>query len=229
MHANSSSLLHSTRADERGAHSLSVESAQEGAPSRKEAAGGTVAPPALVPRVTREQLTPPSTFVGAGGIGADPLVSAKAAAAAIAEVAPEPAPRKLVDVRGLDEGHAARAWVLAVLGLDAQYASESEIPLLQDLLHSGVSLCRVMNAVRPGTIGRVKESDKPWDHMENIGNYTKACEKLHIQPTFETPDLFDCKNLRPVAQNVLALARAARNIEAYTGPLLAATHERMML
>ena len=49
-----------------------------------------------------------------------------------------------------------------VLGLDAQYASESEIPLLQDLLHSGVSLCRVMNAVRPGTIGpRTPRSRRP--------------------------------------------------------------------
>ena len=99
----------------------------------------------------------------------------------------------------------------------------------QDLLRSGVYLCRVMNAVRPGTIARVKESDKPWDHMENIGNYTKACEKLQIKPTFETPDLFDAKNLRSVAQNVHALARAARGWEAYKGPLIAESHQRMML
>lgn len=170
-------------------------------------------PPPKMQVAPAQLLTPRS--IGSGGIGASPAAAAAA--------------RRAVDVSGLDEGHAARAWVLAVLELDSAYASESEIPLLQDLLHSGALLCRVMNAVRPGTIKHIKESEKAWDHLENVGNYIKACEKLHISPIFEPPDLVECKNLRCVAQNVHALARAAAKLESYAGPVLAATHERMML
>ena len=81
-------------------------------------------------------------------------------------------------------------------------------------------LCRLMNAVSPGIITKINESDRPWDHMANIANYTKACQRLHVTPTFEPPDLTEGKNLRNVANNILALARTART-KRFNGPLLA--------
>lgn len=65
--------------------------------------------------------------------------------------------------------------------------------------------------------------------QENIGHYVKACVKLNIKPTFETPDLFESKNMRAVSQNIHALARAARGMDMYAGPLLGSTQERMIL
>ena len=90
------------------------------------------------------------------------------------------------------------------------------------MLTSGVLLCKLMNAIIPGMIARVKETDKPWDHMENIGHYTKACEQLGVVPTFGTPDLYENRNMRVVSQNIYSLARMARS-KRFVGPLLAPT------
>ena len=49
-----------------------------------------------------------------------------------------------------------------------------------------------------------------------------------MTPVFEPPDLVEGKNLKCVAQNVVALARTARTL-GYTGPLLAAQTATMTL
>jgi len=92
-----------------------------------------------------------------------------------------------------------------------------------------VLLCQLVNAVKPGILARINEKDTPFSHMENIGNYTKACERLRVTPTFDTIDLYEAKNMRVVAQNLHALARTARTLESYQGPLLSAQLERMQL
>ena len=131
--------------------------------------------------------------------------------------------RATIDVSGKDEGEAARAWIEGVLEVELGERT------LQEALSSGVLLCQLVNAVKPGILARINEKDTPFSHMENIGNYTKACERLRVTPTFDTIDLYEAKNMRVVAQNLHALARTARTLESYQGPLLSAQLERMQL
>ena len=149
----------------------------------------------------------------------------EAAAAERRSTSNEEIAARCIDVSGLDESGAARAWVSAVLSEELDEAKS-----LQEVLASGVLLCRLVNAISPGVIHRVNEADRPWAHMENINNYTTACERLGVEPTFMTPDLYESKNLKVVVQNIHALARAAReHAVQFTGPLLAPQTERMQL
>ena len=161
-----------------------------------------------------------------GIVRASTAVSISGRAASQSSAGPSFAMAEL-DVTGLDESAAARAWVQAVLRLpEGDGATPTD---LRELLGSGVLLCRLMNAVSPGIITKVKETDRPWDHMANIAHYTKACQRLHVAPTFETPDLFEGKNLKIVAQNVLALGRIARTKRQFAGPHLAGQKFTMQL
>ena len=134
--------------------------------------------------------------------------------------------KRMLDVTGLDEEAAVRSWIAAVLDVPLDTATS-----LQTHLLNGVLLCKVVNAIRPGVIARgaIKTSERPWDHMGNIATYTKACEKLGVSPTFDTVDLFEGKNMRVVAQNLHALARVARYVEVYSGPLLPDIMERVQI
>lgn len=132
--------------------------------------------------------------------------------------------RSVVDVGGLDEESASRAWAAAALGMELDEATP-----LQAHLKSGVLLCNLINTLRPAVISRVHQSDRPFEHMENIGNYTKACARLGVSPTFDTPDLYEGKNMKVVCQNIAALERVARGLETYDGPLIARQTERMLI
>jgi len=139
--------------------------------------------------------------------------SSRASAAALSE---EEELARTLDVGSLDETGAALLWLSAVLEEDLQGQS------LQQCLLSGVRLCKLINAIMPEMIARVNVGERPWGHMENIGNYTKACTLLGVTPVFETPDLYEGKNLKCVAQNLVAVARYARTCVGYVGPLIAA-------
>ena len=101
-----------------------------------------------------------------------------------------------------------------------------------------------------------QDTDRPFECMANIGHFIAACKQLGVSPIFETcalcpasparrlspsssvsarpclahgrPDLFEGKNMRPVAQCIHALARLARQLQ-YGGPLLAPQSERMVV
>eukprot|EP01105_Mastigella_eilhardi_P004580 TRINITY_DN1611_c0_g1_i1.p1 TRINITY_DN1611_c0_g1~~TRINITY_DN1611_c0_g1_i1.p1 ORF type:complete len:1342 (-),score=426.01 TRINITY_DN1611_c0_g1_i1:75-3509(-) len=80
-----------------------------------------------------------------------------------------------------------------------------------DALKSGVLLCRLLNALKPGTVPRVNTSNANFAKMENISSYLKACTAIGLPSTecFNTVDLFEEKNLTQVIANLHALARFA--------------------
>jgi len=149
------------------------------------------------------------------------------------EVDPRPSPRRatsdtaseghLLDVSGLDEAGAAKAWMGAVLA-----ETFNDEATLHELLRSGTRLCKLVNAVSPGIVSRVNDSDRPFVHMENISHFTSACTVLNVLPVFNPPDLYEEKNMKTVVQCIHSLARAAR-ARGFGGPLLAPASERMQL
>jgi len=80
---------------------------------------------------------------------------------------------------------------------------------LADYLKSGVVLCKMINALKPGTITKINAGKMPFMQMENIGAYIQGCKKLGIpeQYLFVTVDLFEGKNMAQVILNINTVKR----------------------
>jgi len=80
---------------------------------------------------------------------------------------------------------------------------------LQEDLKSGVVLCKLMNKVYPGKVGKISSGSAPFVQMENIAAYLKACASLGLatHDLFQTVDLYEAKNMNQVVTNILALKR----------------------
>ena len=110
----------------------------------------------------------------------------------------------------------ARAWIEAVLGeqLDRN---------LHDALKSGVVLCNLVNAIKPGICPRPSPMAAPFQRMENIGNYVRACEKLGVrkEDSFQTVALYEKRDMIAVLRQIHQFGAVAQAI-GYDGPKLGA-------
>jgi len=90
-------------------------------------------------------------------------------------------------------------------------------------LKSGVVLCQLINALRPGSVSTINNGKMPFVQMENISNYLAACQKYGVRASelFQTVDLFEEKNMSAVVLNILAVARQSGYVVQATsgGPL----------
>ena len=109
----------------------------------------------------------------------------------------------------------ARAWIEAVL--DERLGESS----LQEELKDGVVLCRLVDAIKPGSCPKPSVSRMPFKQMENIGNYLSACTKLGVPApdSFQTVDLFEGKNMVQVINQIHRLGSVAAS-RGFQGPTL---------
>lgn len=81
----------------------------------------------------------------------------------------------------VEAGRRAQSWVGDVIGerLDGDFPQA---------LKNGQALCRIMNAIRPGTIQTVETSRSPFKEMANISAFLKGCREIGVPPhaLFET-------------------------------------------
>lgn len=75
-------------------------------------------------------------------------------------------------------------------------------------IKSGVVLCKLLNKIKPNTVGKIYEGNVAYLQMENVGRYIKGCLEIGVSPTemFETNDLVNEKNLSMVLSHLYALA-----------------------
>jgi len=106
-------------------------------------------------------------------------------------------------------------WIEAVTG----YAIDS----FHANLKSGQVLCDMVNAIRPGTIGKVHRVSKPLMERENIQKFLQAAAGLGVKPSemFGVNDLYDQRDMNAVLNCLYALAMALEYTSWYKGPLLA--------
>ncbi|KAI6652603.1 hypothetical protein LOD99_4388 [Oopsacas minuta] len=90
-----------------------------------------------------------------------------------------------------------------------------------DSLKSGVILCQLMNALKPGSVKKISESSTAFPQMENISNFLKAAKNYGVTDTnlFQTADLFDGTNIGQVVICIDGLGRAAQK-QGFKGPVL---------
>jgi len=97
----------------------------------------------------------------------------------------------------------AQQWIESVTGESFKDAD------FQESLKDGVLLCKVLNKLAAGTVGKINTSKMPFMQMENIAAYIAGSKKLGVpdEYNFMTVDLYEGKNLAQVVQNILTLKR----------------------
>jgi transgelin len=79
-----------------------------------------------------------------------------------------------------------------------------------EVLKDGVILCKLTNAIQPGTIKKVNESKMAFKCMENISAFLDAAKAIFgvpVQETFQSVDLWERQNLNSVVICLQSLGR----------------------
>ncbi|KAJ1867777.1 Protein kinase of the Mitotic Exit Network [Coemansia sp. RSA 989] len=102
----------------------------------------------------------------------------------------------------------------AVKFIEAVLGEHLDACTLRESLRDGVVLCRLINALRPGSVKRINTKRLPFTQMENISNFLAAAQKLGLDSSdlFQTVDLYEGKNMPRVIMTLLAIARVVAGI-----------------
>merc|ERR1712198_226244 len=84
----------------------------------------------------------------------------------------------------------------------------------QEQLKDGQKLCKLMNALKPGTIKKVNAGKHVFKWMENLENFNQACKAFRVpeMETFQAVDLTGRVNLHQVVLCCNGLARKANSV-----------------
>jgi len=103
------------------------------------------------------------------------------------------------------DGESVRAWLAVVL----DERVDPKTPL-EDLLHDGILLCRLMNRIVPDSIQTINASSStPFLLRDNIQTFLKGCvSTLNLRPTvlFDLADLFEARNMKRVYGTLQAVS-----------------------
>ena len=107
-------------------------------------------------------------------------------------------------------------WISAVL--------EDPLPEgdFADVLKNGVVLCKLMNKIKPNSIPKFKEKGPAFLLMENIQSFVGAAKKYGVpdEEVFQTPDLFEARNIPQVTLCLFSLGRTTQKYPDYAGPAI---------
>jgi len=108
----------------------------------------------------------------------------------------------------------AKEWIEACLQI------KLEDPL-QAALKSGVVLCNLVNAIKPGCCAKPSGMAAPFKQMENVGNYLKACTSIGCKEVdaFQTVSLYENKDMFAVLRQIHQLGAQAQTINQDLPPL----------
>merc|ERR550539_1124207 len=107
-------------------------------------------------------------------------------------------------------------WVAAVLGEPLPPAEFGEV------LKDGVILCKLINKLQPGSVKKFKEKGPAFLLMENVQSFLAAARNYGVpdEEVFQTPDLFEARNIPQVVLCLYSLGRVTQKHPEYTGPAI---------
>jgi len=136
---------------------------------------------------------------------------------------------KIAGKYNVDQEREAVAWIKSLVpdsGLDkTEYGSEG----LSDKLKDGVTLCKLANALKAGSVRKINESKMAFKQMENINNFLEFCYSIGVSKTdlFQTVDLYEGTNMPQVINGLTAVGRKANSLgKAGIGPKESAENKR---
>lgn len=105
-------------------------------------------------------------------------------------------------------------WIFAVL--------ETPLPAgeFEDILKDGIVLCKLINKIQPASVKKFKEKGPAFLLMENVQSFLAAIAKYGVpnEECFQTPDLFEARNIPQVVLCLYSLGRITQKHPEYTGP-----------
>ena len=113
---------------------------------------------------------------------------------------------------------AVKEWICAVLKDNTLFAGN--VTFL-GALQSGVTLCQLMNALKPGAVPRILRTPGAFGSIQNILEFLKVCERIGLQKSllFSPSDLVDAKNANRVLDTLYHLAQHAVSRELTRVPI----------
>lgn len=89
------------------------------------------------------------------------------------------------------------------------------------VLKDGVIICKVINKLMPGRIKKIATKGLAFQLMENHTAIQKAMKEYGViqEEIYQTPDLFEGRNVRSAINSLFSLGRTASN-KGYDGPTL---------
>uniref|UniRef100_A0A6B2KZU2 Calponin-homology (CH) domain-containing protein n=1 Tax=Arcella intermedia TaxID=1963864 RepID=A0A6B2KZU2_9EUKA len=100
-----------------------------------------------------------------------------------------------------------------------------EIDYFYECLKSGRILCKMLNAIKPGTVPHINPPGNHLVERENIKYFLRACQVFGVSSydIFDIQDLYTNANPKAVMQTLISLSRGLSNLSWYKGPLCVIT------
>lgn len=104
--------------------------------------------------------------------------------------------------RNKDQEKEVLDWISEVTG-------EKLVGDYEDVLKNGIVLCKLINAIAPGSVKKIQEKGSNFQLMENIQRFQAGIKKYGVpeEEIFQTADLFEKRNIAQVTLCLYALAR----------------------
>jgi len=124
---------------------------------------------------------------------------------------------KIAGKRDAEQEKEAQTWIETLTG--------EKFPagvLYEDVIRDGIVLCKLMNAIKPGSISKINTTGAQFKMMENINFFLKAITNYGVCDVdlFQTADLYEKKDIGQVTSCVFALGRTTYQHPEYKGPNL---------
>jgi len=115
--------------------------------------------------------------------------------------------RKVLSKYSEEQASEVLFWIKDVTGLN--FGTNGDADNFYEILRDGTVLCRLANALQPGSITKIQESQMAFKCMENISKFLEIAVKLGVPTveTFQTVDLWEKQNLNAVVICLQSLGR----------------------
>ena len=124
-----------------------------------------------------------------------------------------------------EEAKKCLSWInqVTAAGLDVNRCKTDEE--FAEQLKNGQALCKMINAIAPGSVGRINTMSATFKQRENIEMYLAGCSKYGLSQAdlFQVNDLYEMKNVYMVIDNCNSLSGLAQK-KGWKGPSLGVKH-----
>merc|ERR1711936_1512733 len=129
-----------------------------------------------------------------------------------------------------EEAKKCLGWInqVTAAGLDVNRCKTDEE--FAEQLKNGQALCKLINAIAPGSVARINTMSATFKQRENIEMYLAGCSKygLNQADLFQVNDLYEMKNVYMVIDNCHSLSGFAQK-KGWKGPSLGVKHSSQNL